>query len=1737
MAILKGGSKINGNLFVDGWVDADEGFRLPNGDIASLISTTIYPNKENYLVKFKDNTTPNLEKSAILDGTSSLTITKSTINLAGAVNANSITSLGNIVANTYILPDVNDGATLGDSTKGFSDLYLASGGVINFGSGNVTITHSPDILTISDSTYVPNILPLSDNTGVVGDSSHTWANGQFTNLSIDSTLAVRGAIDLADYDVLRLGSDDDIRIFFSGNNTYIDLYTGNLIIRDNDTTRFTFEDSGDFIVTGNITGTIASSNVTEISNLTSAEGAQLENINDVTISNTQWGYLGATNQGLATTNNVIFNQVTSNLVGNASTATQVYVTTSTVDSSYPILFASAGSSNKNVLNNSNLTYNPNSGNLTLTGGVFTGNLADEVIAYSARNLTGSSVNTIPYQSASGVTSYIPVNTGAKKWLSMTSSGVPVWSYLDTLYSNVSLKSSYNFTQENGLFSQMYDSTSSSTSFAIYHTGVKTTSLLNAAYVNNTSTTTTAGLTKMAFRVDSTGSWTGTNEAIYVNATGGTGANYSFYGAAGSLYNAGSVTFGSTLTVAGNTTFAGGMSIGTNLTPDTNDGATLGSTSLGWSDLYLASGGVINFANGDVTLTHASGKLTLSDTLYSPNLLPLSDNTGVVGNDSYTWSNGQFTDLKINNNLIVSNKITAGTISAGATTLTGTLTVEDSVLKVGDVSADNYLQLQQTGADAVGFDSQYGSASLLNLQGTTNQAIFLGDTASGDPHDLFGVSIGTEGGTWYPKLTLSGAGDLSVTGSITGTIAASNVTEISNLTDAEGSQLENIDSVTISNTQWGYLGSLDQNLNTSGTPQFARMGLGQAAGSSSILTLKANFGTEYPDGLLYLYNEFTGGEAAIKYKNSDTDTYHWFAGLNQGPDFKIAYSNAGFTDADSVFKITSSGVVTATSFVGSLSGNASSASKVNNPISVGVSGIGLSGTAISFDGSSAKSITINSNATSSNNASTIVSRDSSGNFSAGTITATLNGGINTSCPADSTRDLLYSSIAANDYFRLRVGGASNSGYVEIATADDGAEPIYVRQYTGIFTSLARTATLLDSTGNTVFPGNVSASSFTGTIASSNVTEISNLTAAEGAQLENIDSVTVSNTQWSYLGALNQGLSTSNNVAFNQVTSNLVGNASTATKAYVTSSTTNAAQPLIFATGGSGNKDLSSSSNLTYNPNTGELVLTGGTFSGTLSGEVVSESAVNLTGPNTNTIPYQSSAATTSYIPVNSGNKKWLSMTSSGVPIWSYIDTLYSDVTLKSGYDFTQENGTFKLNQSGVKTSSLTGEVYVNNTSTTTTAGLTKRAFRVDSTGSWTGTNEAIYVEASGGTGANYSFYGASGSLYNAGSVSLGSTLSVSGVSTFSNTLSSLNLLPLSDNTGIVGSSSYTWSDGNFTNLTIDSTLTVRGAVDLADNDILRMGSGDDSQLYFDGTNTILNLIAGSYYIRDNGTNRYTFADNGDFTATGKITSANATVNGTLSLSKIGSLGTQIYIAAGEALSGLTGTLEGVYIAGEDGVFIYSSSDNMSSGLNHSATLINSAGNTIFPGNVSAASFTGTIASSNVTEISNLTSSEGAQLENIDSVTISNTQWGYLGALNQGLTTGSNPTFAAATITGTISASTFSGALSGNASTATVASKLTTSTLGSGTRPIYLNAGVATASSSTAGSSSKPTYLNGGTITEISSLSLTGDITTTTKVNTPVAVVSNEIQLNEGATVGFTMNFDSVTKSLQFNYVGV
>lgn len=79
-----------------------------------------------------------------------------------------------------------------------------------------------------------------------------------------------------------------------------------------------------------------------------------------------------------------------------------------------------------------------------------------------------------------------------------------------------------------------------------------------------------------------------------------------------------------------------------LTPATNDGAALGTTALSWSDLFLASGGVINFNNGDVTITHSANTLAFAGaaTAYTFNggpVRPSANDGAALGSAGTAWS--------------------------------------------------------------------------------------------------------------------------------------------------------------------------------------------------------------------------------------------------------------------------------------------------------------------------------------------------------------------------------------------------------------------------------------------------------------------------------------------------------------------------------------------------------------------------------------------------------------------------------------------------------------------------------------------------------------------------------------------------------------------------------------------------------------------------------------------------------------------------------------------------------------------------------------------------------------------------------------------------------------------------------------------------------------------------------------------------------------------------------------------
>jgi hypothetical protein len=99
---------------------------------------------------------------------------------------------------------------------------LTLGGTLDLSSPPAIGGTTPNTVAATTITATTSIMPVTDNTGVIGDATTTWSNGQFTNLTVDSTMTVtstlnvRAAIDLADSDVLRMGSSDDWQIFYNG---------------------------------------------------------------------------------------------------------------------------------------------------------------------------------------------------------------------------------------------------------------------------------------------------------------------------------------------------------------------------------------------------------------------------------------------------------------------------------------------------------------------------------------------------------------------------------------------------------------------------------------------------------------------------------------------------------------------------------------------------------------------------------------------------------------------------------------------------------------------------------------------------------------------------------------------------------------------------------------------------------------------------------------------------------------------------------------------------------------------------------------------------------------------------------------------------------------------------------------------------------------------------------------------------------------------------------------------------------------------------------------------------------------------------------------------------------------------------------------------------------------------------------------------------------------------------------
>jgi hypothetical protein len=156
-----------------------------------------------------------------------------------------------------------------------------------------------------------------------------------------------------------------------------------------------------------------------------------------------------------------------------------------------------------------------------------------------------------------------------------------------------------------------------------------------------------------------------------------------------------------------------------ISPGTSDGTALGTTSLMWSDLFLASGSVINFNNGDVTLTHSSNTLTAAGGTFAAAAI-----TGTTIDAT--------TDFTIGDTVITDGVITDSTglaLAANVTVTGNVLPNADDTYDLGSASAawqDLFLEGDITLTDAGSITTSAGN---LTLAAATGADVLLGDNAT------------------------------------------------------------------------------------------------------------------------------------------------------------------------------------------------------------------------------------------------------------------------------------------------------------------------------------------------------------------------------------------------------------------------------------------------------------------------------------------------------------------------------------------------------------------------------------------------------------------------------------------------------------------------------------------------------------------------------------------------------------------------------------------------------------------------------------------------------------------------------------------------------------------------------------------------------------------------------------------------------------------------------------------------
>ena len=483
---------------------------------------------------------------------------------------------------------------------------------------------------------------------------------------------------------------------------------------------------------------------------------------------------------------------------------------------------------------------------------------------------------------------------------------------------------------------------------------------------------------------------------------------------------------------------------------------------------------------------------------------VSGNAGTVTNGVYTTDTGTVTNAMLAGSIAdskLSTISTAGKVSNSATTAASANTASAIVARdaSGNFTAGTITATLSGNASTATALATARTINGVSFDGTGNVTVHTAGTGvsvSGTTVSI-GQAIGTTDSPTFNNLTLNGnltvSGTTTTINSTTLDVADLNITVAKNASSAAaangagltvaGPATQATFTYTSADDRW----NLNKNLNV--TTVYGALS-GNATTATTLQTARTINGTSFD------------GSANISFSTSavseGTNLYYTDARARAAVSGSTGISYNSSTGAISASAVPNSALansaVTVTAGTGLSGGGSVSLGGSVTLTNSGVTSI-VAGTGISVSGATG-AVTVTNSITNNNqlsNGAGYITGITSGNVTTAlgytpynntnpngyiTSSASISGNAATATQTVTTvtgtnsADLVYGNMADNDQFRIRVGGtASNAGWAEIATADDGTEPIYVRQYTGVFTTVARTATLLDGSGNTSFPGSL------------------------------------------------------------------------------------------------------------------------------------------------------------------------------------------------------------------------------------------------------------------------------------------------------------------------------------------------------------------------------------------------------------------------------------------------------------------------------------------------------------------------------------------------------------------------------------------------------------------------------------------------------------------------------------------